>query len=339
MKFFVFLRSKLLYLLMSAACMGFTWALLSVLRQSAATIVSILILEALAVLLPVAVEYARKRSYYSRLLRSLDALDRKVLLCEVLDEPDFLEGRILYQTLMVCNKSMNDEIAFYRRQEEEYREYIEAWMHEVKTPLAAAKLTLENAPGAVPASVSEDLRRIEDDLEQALFYAWSNSVEKDYLIRPASLRELVNTAVRRNAKDMIASRIKLQLEPLDYTVLTDMKWVDFILNQILVNAIKYRSASPSIHIYAQQEKNSVALTIADNGIGIRAADLPRVFERGFTGETGRKFSKATGLGLYLSKRMCDKLGIGLSLASVEGEGTTIRLVFPSGTMHDLSKDT
>ncbi len=117
---------------------------------------------------------------------------------------------------------------------------------------------------------------------------------------------------------MIASRIKLQLEPLDYTVLTDMKWVDFILNQILVNAIKYRSASPSIHIYAQQEKNSVALTIADNGIGIRAADLPRVFERGFTGETGRKFSKATGLGLYLSKRMCDKLGIGLSLASVEG---------------------
>ena len=150
-------------------------------------------------------------------------------------------------------------------------------MHEVKTPLAAAKLTLENAPGAVPASVSEDLRRIEDDLEQALFYARSNSVEKDYLIRPASLRELVNTAVRRNAKDMIASRIKLQLEPLDYTVLTDMKWVDFILNQILVNAIKYRSASPSIHIYAQQEKNSVALTIADNGIGIRAADLPRVF--------------------------------------------------------------
>lgn len=254
MKFFVFLRSKLLYLLMSAACMGFTWALLSVLRQSAATIVSILILEALAVLLPVAVEYARKRSYYSRLLRSLDALDRKVLLCEVLDEPDFLEGRILYQTLMVCNKSMNDEIAFYRRQEEEYREYIEAWMHEVKTPLAAAKLTLENAPGAVPASVSEDLRRIEDDLEQALFYARSNSVEKDYLIRPASLRELVNTAVRRNAKDMIASRIKLQLEPLDYTVLTDMKWVDFVLNQILVNAIKYRSASPSIHIYAQQEK-------------------------------------------------------------------------------------
>lgn len=149
----------------------------------------------------------------------------------------------------------------------------------------------------------------------------------------------MNTAVRRNAKDMIASRIKLQLEPLDYTVLTDMKWVDFILNQILVNAIKYRSASPSIHIYAQQEKNSVALTIADNGIGIRAADLPRVFERGFTGETGRKFSKATGLGLYLSKRMCDKLGIGLSLASVEGEGTTIRLVFPNGTMHDLSKDT
>lgn len=254
MKFFVFLRSKLLYLLMSAACMGFTWALLSVLRQSAATIVSILILEALAVLLPVAVEYARKRSYYSRLLRSLDALDRKVLLCEVLDEPDFLEGRILYQTLMVCNKSMNDEIAFYRRQEEEYREYIEAWMHEVKTPLAAAKLTLENAPGAVPASVSEDLRRIEDDLEQALFYARSNSVEKDYLIRPASLRELVNTAVRRNAKDMIASRIKLQLEPLDYTVLTDMKWVDFILNQILVNAIKYRSASPSIHFTPSRRK-------------------------------------------------------------------------------------
>lgn len=324
---------------MSIACMGFTWALLSALRQSGATIVSILILEGLAVLLPVSVEYARKRSYYGRLLRSLDVLDRKSLLCEVLDEPDFLEGQILYRVLKECNKSMNDEIATYRHQEEEYREYIEAWMHEVKTPLAAAKLTLENDTGSVPASVSDDLRRIEDYLEQALFYARSGSVEKDYLIRPVSLRELVNASVRRNAKDMIASKIGLTLENLDFIVLTDVKWTDFILNQILVNAIKYRSASPSIRLYAKQEKNGVSLLIEDNGIGIRQADLPRVFDRGFTGETGRKFSKATGLGLYLSKRLCDKIGLGISLFSIEGKGTTVHLIFPSGTMHDLSKDT
>lgn len=324
---------------MSIACMGFTWALLSALRQSGATIVSILILEGLAVLLPVSVEYARKRSYYGRLLRSLDVLDRKSLLCEVLDEPDFLEGQILYRVLKECNKSMNDEIATYRHQEEEYREYIEAWMHEVKTPLAAAKLTLENDTGSVPASVSDDLRRIEDYLEQALFYARSGSVEKDYLIRPISLRELVNASVRRNAKDMIASKIGLTLENLDFIVLTDVKWTDFILNQILVNAIKYRSASPSIRLYAKQEKNGVSLLIEDNGIGIRQADLPRVFDRGFTGETGRKFSKATGLGLYLSKRLCDKIGLGISAFSIEGKGTTVHLIFPSGTMHDLSKDT
>lgn len=324
---------------MSIACMGFTWALLSALRQSGATIVSILILEGLAVLLPVIVEYARKRSYYGRLLRNLDVLDRKSLLCEVLDEPDFLEGQILYRVLKECNKSMNDEIATYRHQEEEYREYIEAWMHEVKTPLAAAKLTLENDTGSVPASVSDDLRRIEDYLEQALFYARSGSVEKDYLIRPVSLRELVNASVRRNAKDMIASKIGLTLENLDFIVLTDVKWTDFILNQILVNAIKYRSASPSIRLYAKQEKNGVSLLIEDNGIGIRQADLPRVFDRGFTGETGRKFSKATGLGLYLSKRLCDKIGLGISVFSIEGKGTTVHLIFPSGTMHDLSKDT
>lgn len=319
--------------------MGFTWALLSALRQSGATIVSILILEGLAVLLPVIVEYARKRSYYGRLLRNLDVLDRKSLLCEVLDEPDFLEGQILYRVLKECNKSMNDEIATYRHQEEEYREYIEAWMHEVKTPLAAAKLTLENDTGSVPASVSDDLRRIEDYLEQALFYARSGSVEKDYLIRPVSLRELVNASVRRNAKDMIASKIRMTLENLDFIVLTDIKWTDFILNQILVNAIKYRSASPSIRLYAKQEKNGVSLLIEDNGIGIRQADLPRVFDRGFTGETGRKFSKATGLGLYLSKRLCDKIGLGISVFSIEGKGTTVHLIFPSGTMHDLSKDT
>lgn len=324
---------------MSIACMGFTWALLSALRQSGATIVSILILEGLAVLLPVIVEYARKRSYYGRLLRNLDVLDRKSLLCEVLDEPDFLEGQILYRVLKECNKSMNDEIATYRHQEEEYREYIEAWMHEVKTPLAAAKLTLENDTGSVPASVSDDLRRIEDYLEQALFYARSGSVEKDYLIRPVSLRELVNASVRRNAKDMIASKIRMTLENLDFIVLTDIKWTDFILNQILVNAIKYRSASPSIRLYAKQEKNGVSLLIEDNGIGIRQADLPRVFDRGFTGETGRKFSKATGLGLYLSKRLCDKIGLGISVFSIEGKGTTVHLIFPSGTMHDLSKDT
>lgn len=318
--------------------MGFTWALLSALRQSGATIGALLILEGLAVLLPVSVEYARKRAYYDRLLRSLEALDRKSLLCEVLDEPDFWEGRILYRVLKACNKSMNDEIAFYRRQEEEYREYIEAWTHEVKTPLAAAKLTLENAPGAAPASVADDLRRIEDDLEQALYYARSNSVERDYLIRPVSLQELVNAAVRRNAKDMIACKIGLTLENLDFTVLTDVKWTDFILNQLLVNAVKYRGAAPAIRLYAEQEKNSVSLFIADNGIGIRPADLPRVFDRGFTGETGRTFSKATGLGLYLCKRLCDKIGLGISLESAQGEGTTVRLIFPSGTMHDLSKE-
>lgn len=338
MKFSTFLRSKLLYFLMSAACMGFTGILLSVLRQSGAAIGTILALEGLAVLLPVSVEYARKRDYYHRLLRSLAALDRKSLLCEVIDEPDFLEGRILYQALKACNKSMNDEIATYRRQEEEYREYIEAWTHEVKTPLAAAKLTLENKPDAVAASVSDDLRRIEDDLEQALFYARSGSVEKDYLIRPVPLRELVNAAVRRNAKDMIAYRIGLTLENLDLVVLTDVKWTDFILSQILINAIKYRGASPSIRLYGRQEKNSVSLFIADNGIGIGPADLPRVFDRGFTGQTGRTYAKATGLGLYLCKRLCDKIGLGLSLESREGEGTTVRLIFPAGTLHDLAKE-
>lgn len=318
--------------------MGFTWVLLSALRQSGATIATLLILEGLAALLPISVEYARKRDYYTRLLRSLDALDRKSLLCEVIDEPDFLEGRILYQALKACNKSMNDEIALYRRQEEEYREYIEAWTHEVKTPLAAAKLTLENEPSAAAASVSDDLRRIEDDLEQALFYARSSSVEKDYLIRPVSLRELVNAAVRHNAKDMIANRISLTLGYLDPVVLTDVKWTNFILSQILVNAVKYHSAAPSIRLYAKREKNSVSLFIEDNGIGIRPADLPRVFERGFTGETGRSYTKATGLGLYLCKRLCDKIGLGISLESTQGVGTTARLIFPGGTLHDLSKD-
>lgn len=338
MKFSLFCRSKLLYFVMSAACMLFTWALLSALRQSGATIVSILILEGGAVLLPIGVEYARKRAWYGRLLKSLQSLDHKSLLCEVIEEPDFLEGQIFYQALKTCSKSMNDEISCYRRQEEEYREYIEAWMHEVKTPLAAAKLTLENRCGAIPASVSEDLRRIEANLEQALFYARSNSVEKDYLIRPVSLREVVNSAVRRNAGDMIANRIQLTLEELDFTVLTDMKWTDFILSQILVNAVKYRSESPAIRIYARQEKNSVSLFVEDNGIGISPADLPRVFERGFTGETGRKFSKATGLGLYLSRRMCDKLGVGISLSSQQGEGTAVRLTFPLGSLHNLDKN-
>lgn len=338
MKFSTFLRSRLLYFLTSAACMGFTGILLSVLRQSGATIAALLVLEGLAVLLPVSAEYARKRSCYDRLLRSLDALDRKSLLSEVIEEPDFLEGRILYRVLKASNKSMNDEIALYRRREEEYREYIEAWTHEVKTPLAAAKLTLENEPGAVAASVSDDLRRIEDDLEQALFYARSGSVEKDYLIRPVPLRELVNAVVRRNAKDMIAYRIGLTLEQLDVVVLTDVKWTDFILSQILINAIKYRSASPSIRFYALQEKNSVSLFIADNGIGIGPADLPRVFDRGFTGQTGRSYAKATGLGLYLCKRLCDKIGLGISLESAEGAGTTVRLIFPGGTLHDLTRE-
>lgn len=277
-------------------------------------------------------QYMKKYRFYKNVKAKLDMLEQKCMLAEMLELPDFVEGEFLYDTLQECNKSMNDEILKYKTEAAGYREYIEMWIHEVKTPLAAAKLILENHPSEITQALDEEMRQINYYLEQALYYARSNSVEKDYLVKELSLKEVVETAIKANARNLIGNKVKIKMKNLEQMIFSDEKWILFILNQIISNAVKYRKEEAEISFCAKCEKNQILLEIRDNGIGISTKDLPRITDKGYTGTTGRNYQKSTGMGLYLCKKLCEKLQLSFKIESEETKYTIVTIGFPRNSM-------
>ena len=276
------------------------------------------------------VEYIKKKKFYKTLEDNLANLEEKYLIAEMIEEPSFIEGKIMKEALVQINKSMIENVNKYKYAQEEYKEYIELWIHEIKTPIAASKLIAQNNKNEVTKSIDEELDKIEYYVEQALYYARSNTVEKDYYITKCKLQDVINTVIKKNKKELIDNKIKINIDNIDETVYTDSKWIVFILNQIITNCIKYaKKENAEINIEAETKKARIILKIQDNGIGIRKGEITRVFEKGFTGSNGRKDGKkSTGIGLYLCKKLCGKLGIGIELNSEENIGTEIKLVFP-----------
>ncbi len=285
----------------------------------------------------IVIEYFKKKKFYDNLSNMLEELEEKYLITEIINTPNFLEGKILKNALETIDKSMLENVNKYKYMTEDYKEYIELWIHEIKIPIAASKMVIENNKNEVTKSIDEELDKVENYIEQALFYARSNTVEKDYYIRKVVLKEIVNESIKKNKSSLIQEKISINIHNLDIEVNTDNKWIVFILNQIIQNSIKYRKKEKSIiEIYANQGKENVILYIKDNGIGIKQGEITRVFEKGFTGTNGRLSNKkSTGIGLYLCKKLCNKLGIGIELNSVQNESTEVKLVFPKGSYIEL----
>ena len=272
-------------------------------------------------------DYLAKRELYNQLLEIKEDLEELSYLSEFLKEPSFEEGQILYHILRQNEKYMHDRIAGHQRELQAYKDYVETWVHEIKTPIAVSKLIMENSRNDVTRSLSEEMDKLEGFVEQMLYYSKSNSLQDDYNIRPVSLKALIMAAVKNQAKFMIAEKVTPQFEALDFVVLTDAKWLDFVLGQIISNGVKYhaKERKATLVFSAVQTEKTVTLTIADNGIGIPPEDVNRVFRKGFTGENGRNYPRSTGMGLYLCDTLCRKLGTQLSLSSVVGEGTVVTL--------------
>ena len=328
-------REKAPELAALAFALIFAAALLAVLEVHPSAIAFLCLVVGLCVLVPMALDWQRRRSFYRDCGQRLAALDRKYLFSELLEEPGFWEGDFFCAALAEVNKSMCDTVADARRDMEEYREYIETWIHEVKTPIASARLTLENHPGPLAGRLEEELFQIEGYVEQALFYARSGAVDRDYAVRAMSLRSAAAGAVKKYARPLIAAGFRVNLGEGDVTVYSDGKWVEFILGQLISNAVKYRREErPELTLTWREEPGAVVLTAADNGAGIPAGDVGRVFVKGFTGRNGRALStKSTGLGLYLCRKLCCRLGLGIALTSQEGEGTAVSLTFPKSPFH------
>lgn len=283
--------------------------------------------------------FHKKHSLYKNLFTSLEALDQKYLVHELIALPNDYEGQLLYSLLMDIDKATMDYLNSYKYLLNDFKEYLELWIHEIKIPLAAAMLIVENNKDVISINMLEELNRVEALVEQVLFYVRSENVEKDYSLKQCSLQQIVNDVIKANRRVFIYKKISLQLDSLDIKVLTDAKWMTFILNQIIANALKYsKPTNANIHIYAMQNDNNVYLKIADNGIGISTVDIKRVFEKGFTGENGRKNYNSTGIGLYLCKNLCEKLHHQLFIESKLDEGTTITIVFPLGAYSNMIKE-
>ncbi len=222
---------------------------------------------------------------------------------------------------------------------QEYREYIESWVHEIKTPLTAAKLTCRHLESDSRRKFSAELAQIEAHVERALYYARVKSPEQDCIIRQTALADIVSQAVGNHRTLLIQSQMKIETGDLDFTVYTDRKWAVFMLGQLLQNASRYRNNnSPSILLTAMGCGRQVRLTVSDNGIGIPAHELPRVFDRGFTGSNGRTRGGSTGMGLYLCRKLAALLEIDLQISSEEQKGTAVTLTFPARQAAETLQD-
>ena len=295
--------------------------------------VYIAIIIILVVGISIFVEYKNKQHFYNQLKTNMDELNEKYLISEIIKTPNFIEGKILKETIQDTGKSMLENVNYYKNIQEEYKEYIELWIHEVKIPIAASKMIIENNKNSVTKSIDEELDKVENYIEQALFYARSNAVEKDYIINKTNLKEIVSGSILKNKTTLLNEKVALELKDIEQEVYTDSKWATFIINQIIQNAIKYsKKENKKIEIYSKIKNDKVILYIKDNGIGIKKGEITRVFERGFTGENGRIVGqKSTGIGLYLCKKLCDKLGLGIELNSEKNIGTEVRIIFPKNS--------
>lgn len=284
----------------------------------------------------IVIELIKSRRYFDSINNVLENLDKKYLLPEVIDEANFIEGKILNNILKTVSKDMNERVKYFKDEQLEYREYIETWVHEIKTPISSTKLILENDDSKLSERVNYEIRKVENYIDQVLYYARSSDVSKDYIIKEFDLRAVVMKSIKSNSRDFINKKIKLELKEVSGKIFSDAKWIEFIINQVIVNAIKFSEANKGVvEIYSEEYENNIVLTIKDNGVGISGKDIDRVFEKGFTGENGRRFGKSTGIGLYLCKKLCRKLGLGITITSKVNEGTKVNIVFPKGRFTDF----
>lgn len=274
--------------------------------------------------------FRRTEKEAERIMNLTDSLDEAYYICEILPRPKELRNRALYYALQKACRAMNNRLAAQEQSHQEYQEYIETFAHEIKIPINALSLTFDNENNF---TLKKETDRISRLVEQMLYYARSENPENDYFIRKTSLDEIVHDVILKYRRYLIESNVNLNIILDNDIVYTDTKWLTFILSQIVQNSIKYFDKPEKIlSIRTAGRPSSVVLIIEDNGCGIPAADLPRIFEKGFTG-SDRSRANATGMGLYLARKLALRLGLNLTAESVEGEYTRILLSFPKGTVH------
>ena len=338
MSVWTYIRGHLASLAIGALACVALWVMLRLVGQSVDLAAFFTLVVALAFTASGTVNYLHERALYRQLQPIASSPSDALELSAELRDAGTPPGDVACAAIHAVRTQAQARVAEATDRERDHREFVEAWVHEVKTPLAAADLMVENLDDSRLLPLAHELSRVGTYVEQALYYARSSSVENDYLVRTCTLSNLVGAAVKGRASELVRAGVAIGMEGLDRQVFTDPKWVEFVLGQLIDNAVRYRCAEgPRIDFSARLEGEGLAnecvvLDVRDNGLGISAADVGRVFDKGFTGENGRAFARSTGIGLYLVRTLCAKMGLSASISSVQGEWTCVSIAFPTNRM-------
>lgn len=327
-----FLYDKLMIILLNFVLMFLLGIFLLVIGNDFSEILLIIFSWLVILIIYLIVTYINEKRYFEELKSLLDGLDEKYLFSEIMPKPDKYKDMMYYNLFKIVSKAMNDKINEVKVKVQDYREYIEEWVHEIKTPIAASLLICENSKFPKANVLHGELNKIDDLVMQTLFYARSENAFKDYFIKETSLEDVIHEVLLKYHDNLKTKQIKVVIQNIDNKVYTDEKWLSYILSQIIDNAIKYSKENGNLKISSSIIKDGVILSIRDNGIGIKESDLGRVFEKGFTG-SNRKNKHSTGIGLYLVKKLSDVLGYLVTISSKEDEYTEVNILFPKSSFN------
>lgn len=307
-------------------------------KTQVSLIVAIMVILALFLIIIILYDFIRKKNFYNKLVNNIDLLDKKYLVLETLNRPSFYEGNILFDQLYEINKSMIEEINRYSLSISDFKEYIEMWIHEVKIPISSLILMCHNDKRLLDKKYIHQISKLDNYIDQVLYYVRSENTEKDFIIKEYKLDQVISQVALKNKDDILENKINFIVDIDDLYIRTDIKWLEFILNQIINNSIKYKKNKDSyIKISSKNYDDKVVIIITDNGIGIKESDLPRIFDKSFTGTNGREKVKSTGMGLYIVKNLCEKLGHIVDVKSEVGKYTSIYITIMKNDYYDVTK--
>ena len=332
MNFINYIENKIFYILFQLLTIITLSVMLNIANVNKYYVIYIAVLLMCLLIIYLIIDYFIIKKENKKIITIVDDLNEKYYISEILPKSNKLENKAYRYALKSACKAMNDKLGKLEQEKLEYQEYIESFVHEIKTPISALSLSLDNEN---ELELKNEVNKIDLLVEQILYVARSNNTEKDYFIRKLCLSELVHQVILKYKYYLLNNKIILDIHDLEEDIYTDEKWLIFVISQIIQNSIKYLDkAKKKIEIFSQKGKDNVILTIKDNGCGIKESDLIRVFEKGFTGSDRTK-SKSTGMGLYLSKKICNNLGLDIDITSKHQEETTVKIIIPKSNFNRL----
>jgi signal transduction histidine kinase len=324
MKFIDFIKDKLGLLIFNFSFLIFTilvimFSPLDIILFDTIFYITIINLVFLSVYLTIS--YIRKNKFFSLLKEGVytNSFNDVSLLKLSNEEKKYL--MLFKNHQKQCEDIINDATDIF----EENSEVLNMWVHDIKMPISIIKIIIEGNESPYCEKtlnkIDTELMRIENSVERVLYLSRLDNFHKDFLIHEVDVEQVLREIIRKYSKYFIEKKVKLNLENVSHNILSDKKWLSFVFDQIISNALNYTQCEDSISIIGEKKDKTFKITIRDTGCGIKKEDLNRIFEKGFTGNNGRNNTKSTGLGLYLAKELCDKLGHSLSVNSIYNEYT------------------